>query len=268
VNASTHPPPSSTWSALTRTARDLVAAAEGVDVVVRVVGSTAIHLHCEAAAQAHERVQRRGKDIDLVVRSRDRKRLRALLERDGYVVDQDLLVAMEGMRFCFTHPTTGIELDVFVDRMEFSHTLDLSRRLELDACAVPLEDLLLQKLQVHDLTRNDLLDAVVLLGTHPVASESDDRELIDAGYVAGLLAHDWGLHHTAVANLERIVRALHGAEGDALGGPQLVAPALTGAELLRAAIDGAAKSRGWRLRARIGERMQWWEDVDEREGAY
>lgn len=262
------PPPPATLPALASEARDLVAAAAGAGVVVRVVGSTGIHLHCAAAAAAQERVERSGKDIDLIVRSRDRKRLRTLLEGRGYVVDRDLLVAMEGMRFCFTHTETRIELDVFVDRMEFSHTIDLSRRLELDAHTVPLEDLLLQKLQVHDLTRNDLLDAVVLLATHPVALEGSDREQIDAGYVAGLLARDWGFHHTAVANLERIARALRGAEGEALGGPAVVAPALTGAETLHAAIDAAAKSRAWRLRARIGERVQWWEDVDEREGAY
>jgi hypothetical protein len=37
---------------------------------------------------------------------------------------------------------------------------------------------------------------------------------------------------------------------------------------LREAIDETQKSRGWRMRARVGERMQWWEDVSEREDTY
>jgi hypothetical protein len=38
--------------------------------------------------------------------------------------------------------------------------------------------------------------------------------------------------------------------------------------MLREAIDAARKSRTWRLRARVGERMQWWEDVDDRRDTY
>src|SRR5204863_459031 len=37
---------------------------------------------------------------------------------------------------------------------------------------------------------------------------------------------------------------------------------------LREAIDGTQKSRGWRMRARVGERMQWWDDVSDREDTY
>ena len=37
---------------------------------------------------------------------------------------------------------------------------------------------------------------------------------------------------------------------------------------LQDAIATRRKSRGWRLRDRIGERVQWWQDVDEREATY
>jgi len=35
-----------------------------------------------------------------------------------------------------------------------------------------------------------------------------------------------------------------------------------------AAVEAAPKTLGWRLRARVGERVQWWQDVDEREATY
>ena len=36
----------------------------------------------------------------------------------------------------------------------------------------------------------------------------------------------------------------------------------------RAAIEDKPKSFGWRARAKVGERVQWWEDVDERTATY
>tara|TARA_B100000614_G_scaffold233264_1_gene228424 strand:- start:249 stop:359 length:111 start_codon:yes stop_codon:yes gene_type:complete len=34
------------------------------------------------------------------------------------------------------------------------------------------------------------------------------------------------------------------------------------------AAETAPKSMSWKLRAKVGERMQWWQDVDDREGTY
>jgi hypothetical protein len=38
--------------------------------------------------------------------------------------------------------------------------------------------------------------------------------------------------------------------------------------ILEKAIETAPKSMAWRVRGRLGERVQWWEDVDEREATY
>jgi hypothetical protein len=40
------------------------------------------------------------------------------------------------------------------------------------------------------------------------------------------------------------------------------------AAALSDAIERARKTRAWRMRARVGERMQWWEDVNERVDTY
>jgi hypothetical protein len=254
-----------TSAELREEAAALVDAAEREGVTVRVLGSTGICLHCEPARGALERLGRTGKDIDLVVRGRDRKALRALLEARGYEVDHDLLVATEGTRYTFLAPASGVQLDVFVDKLEFSHTIACEERLGYHPRTLTIEDLLLGKLQVHDLTQSDLLDAIALLATHPVAvGVADDPEQVDAAYVAGLLARDWGFHHTVTANLDALDEALAGDAIDA----SLRAPAAAGVATLREQIDGASKSRGWKLRARVGERMQWWEDVSDPGGTY
>ena len=255
------------WSVLVAAAAELVTSATSEGLAPRVVGSTGIHMHCERAARLLEGVRPTGKDIDVIVQSRERKRLCRLLENLGYTVDRDLLVAMEGMRYCYHHPSTHVDVDVFVDRMEFCHTIDLTGRLNLHPITIPIEDLLLQKLQVHELTRNDVLDASVLLATHEVQEAATSPEQIDGRYIGHLLARDWGFHHTAMANMREIDRTLERDQPDGLGaaGAETARARLSS---LRAAIDGTAKSRSWRLRARVGERMQWWEDVDDKRATY
>jgi hypothetical protein len=253
-------PPRPAWAAVQQAAADLVAEAGAQGMVLRLVGSTGIRLHCPPAAAALDRLRRPAKDIDLVCRHEDRARLRRLLEERGWRVDRDLLVAMEGRRYAFTHPASGLELDVFVDKLEFCHTIELRDRLARRQLTVPIEDLLLQKLQIIRPTVTDRMDSQALLATHPVGAAAEPGEAIDAGYVAGLLARDWGFHHTATANLAALR-----AEPPGNGTGQLVGERV---DALLAAIDAAPKSVRWRARARVGERLQWWQDVDEREAVY
>jgi hypothetical protein len=254
-------PPRPGWEAVQREAVELVAAAGSRGMVLRVVGSTGIRLHCAPAAAALDRLRRPAKDIDVVCRHEDRTPLRRLLEERGWQVDRDLLVAMEGQRYAFTHPRDGLELDVFVDRLEFCHTIELRDRLGRREVTVPVEDLLLQKLQIVKPTVTDRMDSQALLATHRVgAGEHGDGEAIDAGYVAGLLARDWGFHHTATANLAALRGSPPGNGGGRLVGERV--------DALLASIEAAPKSVRWRARARVGERLQWWQDVDEREAVY
>jgi hypothetical protein len=252
------------WDEIHAEAADLVASATEQGMTVRVVGSTGIRMHCAEALMAMNDVERAAKDLDVVVRSGDRSRLRSMLEARGYVVDRDLLVAMEGQRFAFHHPERDLDLDVFVERLQFCHTIELDSRWEQHATTIPIEDLLLQKLQVHDLTACDVIDAAVVLATHDVGTAGDE-ERIDRDYVAGVLAGDWGFHRDATANLDRVREA---AGRQVPLSAERVRRVNGAAVALAEAIAQARKTMAWRMRARVGERMQWWEDVNERVDTY
>ena len=262
------------WDQLEAEALDLVPAAADGGVTLRVVGSAGIRLHCAGPAGLMDALGRPAKDIDFVVPQGHRKGMRRFLEARGYVIDRDLLIAMEGRRYSFSHPGTGVDIDVFVERMEFCHTVEVAGRMDKHPVTICPDDLLLQKLQVIRMTTTDLLDAGVLLATHRVAGAGpaggldgpdDCAAEIDAPRIAGLMARDWGFHHTATANLARV-------QGAAAVEPRFGADAAARiderAGLLLAAIDAEPKTRGWRLRDRIGERKQWWQDVDEKEATY
>lgn len=253
------------WEELHGEAVEVVTGARDAGVTLRVVGSGGIRLHCAGPGEAMDRLGRPAKDIDFIVPKEDRKGMRRFLESRGYVVDRDLLVAMEGMRYSFAHPETKIEIDVFVERLQFNHTIEVRHRLERHRFTIPLEELLLQKLQIVNLTVTDILDLGVLLGTHRVAPEPVGGEEIDATHIAALLAKDWGFHHTAVRNLQQL-REAAGAAFDL--GQEVNESIRDRVDLLLHVIDKRPKSMAWRVRAKVGERMQWWEDVDDREATY
>jgi hypothetical protein len=272
------------WARLEAEASRIVTEAGEAGVTLRVTGSAGIRLHCEAAGRLMDALGRPAKDIDLVVPERQRKGMRRYLESRGYVADRDLLVAMEGTRYSFRHPRHGTEIDVFVERLEFCHTIDVGKRLGLHPVTLSVEDLMLAKLQIVEMTTTDVMDVAVLLKAHQVAggrAGGADPEVINSGYVAGLLAADWGFHHTATRNLRRIAGIAEGTPDgrEGVNGPGVSDRGAPGGEIsfdgvpeaaasLLAAIDAAPKSLAWRLRDKIGERRQWWQDVNDKEATY
>jgi hypothetical protein len=77
--------------------------------------------------------------------------------------------------------------------------------------------------------------------------------------VTALASDDWGLQHTFELNLARLRDGL----------TELPVSADVGATIgrridaLTQALEDAPKSRRWKLRARIGERKQWYEEPEE-----
>lgn len=191
---------------------------------------------------------RRPKDIDLVTRKRDRRELRRFFDSEGYEADRDMLVAMEGTRYLFRNRERGIDVDVWVDVLDLCHRLNVSNRLG-DGPTLTIEDLLLSKLQIVELTPSDIEDLACMLSTHQLGKGSDDPEVIDVTYIAGILGDDWGFWRTATENLKKF--AGHSS-------PE-VRPQV---ERLLNPIETSPKTLRWKVRARIGERVQWWQDVD------
>ncbi len=93
-------------------------------------------------------------DLDLVGLSEERKKYKKLFKELDYEIDWDLLVAGEGKRFMFKHAgDPPVEVDLFIDRLDMCHRIELRDRLALQPRTIPLADLLLQKLQIVDLNR-------------------------------------------------------------------------------------------------------------------
>lgn len=219
----------------------LLAAGRERGVLLRAIGGLAVRIASPAASRPP--LERPYKDIDLVGLGRQRAAIEALLADCGYTADEGFNLLSANGQLYFGDAHNGRQLDVFLDRMTMCHTLELGDRLELAELTVSPTDLLLSKLQVFETNERDLKDAAALLLDCP----------IDDDHVAALLARDWGWWRTVTEVLGRLEAYVAGLDLD--GRAELEGRIAT----LRARIDAEPKRRRWKLRARLGDRVAWYQ---------
>ena len=240
----------------------LVETARKRGIEFRILGSLAYRLHCPANIALFEEMQRDLTDVDLAARGTQRKEARAFLEGEGYEIDRDLLVSTEGSRYAFRDPGSEMVVDIFFDELYFCHPIPLRGRLQLDYPTITPTDLLLEKMQIVEINPKDIKDSLVLLLEHPL--DSTRRDAIDASYIANLLGADWGFYYTVTMNLERLK---HELAGSTLSDDQR-ATVIGRIEELEREIEKEPKTRKWKLRARIGPRRKWYQEVAEKSQTY
>jgi hypothetical protein len=235
-------------------ARSILAEAASAGVTLRVLGGIAVHLH--ARADLPYCLRRTYQDIDVYTPRRSQAPVTALMERLGYRPDRHFNAAHGDRRLLF-FDSQGRHIDVFAGVFQLCHTIPLDGRITADQLTVPLAELLLTKLQIVRLNEKDQRDILAVLHDHPVGDADDEQ--VNAGVIAGMLANDWGLWRTSTANLRATL--------DSIGRYELSARAQeTLSERVRSLsvrIDAEPKSRRWRMRARVGERVRWYEEPEE-----
>jgi len=200
-----------------------------------------------------------GAEDDLIAQGRQARELTAAITSLGYREDREVSITSEGRRAIFDHPTVPrVHLDVFFDELEFCHRIPLAGRLEADRPTIPLAELLLSKLQIVRINEKDVVDTILLLLDHELGE--GDADVIDLRRIAALCAEEWGLWRTLTMNLEKVAAftASYPQVSEAQGSRVAAASAA-----IKHAIDAAPKPLAWRMRDRIGDRRQWWTDVDE-----
>jgi hypothetical protein len=242
-------------------ADELMQVAADRSLTVRLAGSIAVRAHSPAQAHLLMALGRRPyRDIDLMAYTKQKREIAALFETRGYVLDPDIRLAQEWgvKRFVYEHPDSHVKVDVFFDELVMAHTIDFAGRLELDAPTITVTDLLLTKLQIHEYTANDLIDSIVLLAEHEVGPA--DRETIDRDYISNIMRKDWGFYFTTQANLRRIIDSLQ--DYPALSA-STAGTVRDRAGELHDAIERAPKTQRWKMRARVGDRVKWYEHVED-----
>ncbi len=240
---------------LVQEAKRIVAAAAENGVMVRVLGGVAVQLHCRHILSP---LQREYGDLDLIARRRDAPSLDALFTRLGYTPNKVMNTLNESRKQYFdTH--LHRQVDIFVGHFEMCHRIPIEEsRLRLEPFTLPLAELVLTKMQIVELNLKDILDVVALLAEHEVGP--GDEETVNVDVIARLCGDDWGLYTTLRLNLAKIHEILPQIEGLS---PSVVEKVRARLAQIDKALETAPKSWRWRLRARIGTRVRWYQEVEE-----
>jgi len=239
-------------------------------LLLRLMGGMAVRAH---APDWTHRTRRREVDLDFATRGKDRAAVFKLLEAEGYTPDKRHNAMFGGSQGWFVDVARRRPVDVIVDKLEMCHRIEFAGRLERSSPTLPVADLLLSKLQIVKLNKKDLLDALILLAEHPLAEDdgaADSRLGQGTISIPRILAHtsnDWGWWRTVTGNLDKLdaYLATDVQPEDLDVGNGRTARLDPAAQIrdLRAAIEAAPKSTGWKLRARIGERKAWYQEPEE-----
>lgn len=223
------------------------------NVPLRVLGGVAVAMLCPSSG--HPPLEREYADIDLATTAAAKDHVVGLLESSGYRGDREFNMLHGHRRLYFWDERNNRQVDVFVDEANLCHRIDLKRKLEAVPLTLSLADLTVLKLQVVETNEKDYLDICAIFADHDL---TPDDTGVNFTYIADLTASDWGLWRTmgmVSEGSERFARELPGFVSAGVVVDRL--------SRLRSAFEEAPKSRGWKLRARVGDRKRWYELPEE-----
>jgi hypothetical protein len=248
----------------------IVEVADQKGLLVRLMGGMAIRAHAPDWPARSRRVE---VDLDFATRSKDRGAFYQLLEAEGYTADKRHNALFGGKQAYFVDAARKRPVDVLVDSLEMCHKFEFATRLKLSSPTLPLAELLLSKLQVVKINRKDVLDALVLLAEHPLASDDGAPDArtgqgaVNVPRILSFTSNDWGWWRTVTGNLDTldkyIATELTPDDLDLDNGRSILFDPSSQIAALRKAIDDAPKSTKWKLRSRVGERQTWYQDPEE-----
>jgi len=238
--------------------KHILKASDEAGIVFRVIGSLAFQMHCRQFGYLQAAMGRAYTDIDFAAYGKQSRHIQELLTSLGYKEYREVFITSEGERAIFDKPEAGLHVDVFYEKLDFCHAIYWKDRLEVDSPTIPLAELLLEKMQIVKINEKDVIDTIMLLLEHPLGE--DDQETINIQRVAKLCADDWGLWRTTTMNLDKVQKLAQGY-GQLTAEQKAKVESQVKAALVR--LDDEPKPLAWKLRARVGDRVKWYKDVDE-----
>jgi hypothetical protein len=238
-------------------ALETVGAANRAGVPLRLIGGQAVRY---LTPDFPPRV-RSGQDMDLASVSTAKKPVMDLLAELGFEGDRRFNTMHGHRQMYFTSPVGGTAVDVVMDQLHMCHVLEFKDRIDRMDVTLDVTDLLLSKLQVVEQNEKDVQDIVYLLAQHEVR-EGDEPGTVGLARFGKIVADDWGWWRTVTGNLDRVIELVRGGLGRLVPASAAYDP-VEQAVALRRHADQVPKSLRWKIRSRVGERVQWYQLPEE-----
>ena len=241
------------------TATRVVNSAEEKDIILRVIGATSVLIHVGKDTPILDvfKSYRKLTDIDFVTYRKCWSKIEDFFQEQGFQPNETFNALHGDKQLNFTG-SDNLHADVFCDKLNMSHVIDFTGRLEQDYPTIPLADLLLEKTQIVKINEKDIKDTLLLLRTHDLGN--DDKDVINAPWIAHTLKDDWGFWYTVTVNLNKVNVQKNQYDWLSTEDRAIIESRVN---KLLSIIESEPKTSRWRFRARIGTRKKWYNDVEE-----
>lgn len=242
-------------------------------VILRILGALAVRIHSNGLEALHKGLGRLGEntkgsftDIDLIGYSSQRAGVRELMEKYfSFTISRQFLLLYGKERLVYYHQDNLYHVDIFFDKLSFSHEIQFGKkgsgRLELDSPTITVSDILLEKLQIHQINEKDIKDIIVLLRAHNVGEGEGDR--INLRYIASILGNDWGFWMDATENLRKTMKHAEKYFEQSLISQEDLNDVNSKCLKILDYLEECPKTKNWEKRARKGVKEKYWREVEE-----
>ena len=236
------------------------------EIPLRLLGGVAIRIHCLESLDFARKLMRLGEgqqeytDLDFMSYVRFRKnKMREFFEEMGYEKRPTTMSSAATQRHIYFHPKGWFYVDVFYDKLlAANHPLDFRGRLGLDSPTITPADLLLEKLQIVFPDEKDVKDLLLVLRAHEISTK-EERNRINAKFIATKLASDWGFWYTATTNLTGLREYVGAAQNLTDEEKQDLNSKI---DQLVQTVENEPKSTGWKMRSIVGTKRKWYNPVE------
>jgi len=243
---------------LLKKADEILNESEKRNLTLRLLGALAFHHHCPKFSYIQTKAKRIFTDIDFMAYIEQKRDIEEMFRYLGYIDDKRIQTVPGIKRSIFFSSDQTLHSDVFYDVLEFSHEINFIGRLKIDCPTISLVDLFLEKMQIFKINEKDIIDTIMLLREHEVGNSDDDTINID--YLSKISKSDWGLWKTLTKNLDKIDTLIDNYELLNMEDKKIVRKRI---RAIREHIESEPATIRWKLRSLIGERVKWYNDVDE-----
>ena len=231
--------------------------ANGRGIPLKLLGGQAVRLLCPLFPHR----ARKDQDMDFCCVSSKKGEVLDYFTETGFVGDRRFNTLHGDRQMYFTTADGSTSVDVIMDKLNMCHVLEFRDRIDRMPDTLDVADLLLSKLQVVELNQKDVHDALHLLSAYEVR-DGDEPGTIGLERIGKIVSGDWGWWRTATMNLDKLAHFAAEEHGDLVPEARTYDPAAQ-AQRIRQHCEEVPKPMKWKLRAKVGDRIQWFQEPEE-----
>ncbi len=215
---------------------------------LRLLGGIAVYHLCKDIIAQYSQLQRTSYDIDFAARSEDTEIIEKVLNGQGFKPHKEFNFINASSRMLFSRD--NLKVDIILDEFRMNHRWLIKERLFGNMDTIPLEDLILTKLQIVHPDNKDILDLFIL-------GIFFSTNTIDMEYIKERCLSSWGFTYTVPNTCRRVIdyktKNFLDFQSDALKVYMQIIDELSHAK----------KSFIWKARNIIGKQIRWYEVAEE-----